>query len=530
MEDNYDWEIYEMFSDQLESQIALLEHEISLLEDSTTAKEALDELFRKFHTYKSSSAYLYLTPLNDLVSKAEIVLSAIREKKTPVSISVIDWLYKVKKQLQVYIEEMQDKKRDLSPIASNILQKIQITKEYIDLKKTLKTLSLLYMDRSKKRASKLLPFFQKYTKSVVHSTEEDAANTVYSLKEYDIVIINLEKENYQTIDFVQTNYPHLPIIVVFDKISSVTESRLVAKGITHSITNPLNAKVLYSELLSIVKAHHASSNVLLEHTKINKYVEALKPLPNTILEVIRICDDKESSIRDLIQTVKSDPTLSLSILKLANSPIYGSIHLKTIDQAVSKFGKSAIKALTLSNLANSLGDVDLEPYSMNEQQFSDVAMIRLSLMLKWYAKISIADLSLLSATAILGNIGQLLLAKELINSELNQNFRELYHVFDIKYAEESILNTTTSYVSAQILRHFKLQTEIVEIIEHSDSPLNAPKELQKLCVANYIVSSHIDLQGNIADNILPNSLSLMNQFNLKPEIFQKALAAIKESK
>jgi len=527
MNNEYDWEIYEMFTDQLQSQIIYIEDEIYLLKDQDRSQEALNDLFRKFHTYKSSSAFLRLTPLNELVSKTEIVLGSIREKKTPVQESIIDWLLKVKNQLSLYITEMEDNITDLSPIPSNLLNEIQITSEYIDLKKKLKTLSLIYMDANKKRASKLIPFFKKYTHSVVHSTEEDSLNSVYNLKPFDIVVLNLSTENYQTIDFIQSNYPNLPIIVVFDKISSLDQSKLAKKSITHSITNPLNAQVLYGELISIVKAYHTSSNILIQHKKIYQFLETLHPLPNTILKIIRICDDEESSIKELVKTVKSDPTLSLSILKIANSPIYGSIKLKTIDQAVSKFGKRAIKALTLSNLSHSLGSIDLTPYSMDEKQFSNVATMRLSLMLKWYAKISIADLSLLSSSAILGNIGQLLIAKELIDSEQTEHFKELSSVFNIKYVEESILNTTTSYVSAQILRHFKIQTEIVDIIEHTDNPLDAPLELQKLCVANHIVSLHIDLKGNISDEISQETLLLMNKFDLKPEVLQKALNSLK---
>jgi len=528
LRDTYDWEIHEMFTDQLSDHILLIEDEISLLKQQDTAQEALNELFRKFHTYKASSGYLKLTPLNELVAKAEIVLGSIREKKSPVSESVIEWLYEVKNQLIIYVEELQNKNNILSSYPSNLVNKIQITSEYVDLKKNLKTLSLLYMDKNKKRASKLLPFFKQYLGSVVHSTEVDNANTVYNLKPFQILIINLSKENYQVIDYVQANYPNLPMIVVFDKLSSVTLSKLVKKGITHSLANPLNAKNLYRELLSIVKAYYTSSNITLEHKKISQFVETLKPLSSTILETIRICDDKESSIRELIKTVKSDPNLSLSILKVANSPMYGSVELKTIDQAVSKFGKSAIKALTLSNLANSLGTINLEPYTMNEEKFSKVAMLRLSLMLKWYAKISIADLSLLSSSTILSNIGQLLISQELINSEQSEHFQELCKVFHIKYVEEAILNTTTSYISAQVLRYFKIQPELIEIIEHSDNPLNASSELQKLCVAQHIVSEHIDLKGNISNEISKNSLLLLNKFDLKPAVFQRALNSILE--
>ena len=52
-----------------------------LLEQKDLVEDSLNELFRFFHTYKATSAYLALTPLNDLVCKTETVLSSLREEK-----------------------------------------------------------------------------------------------------------------------------------------------------------------------------------------------------------------------------------------------------------------------------------------------------------------------------------------------------------------------------------------------------------------------------------------------------------------
>ena len=45
-----------MFRDQLESQLPLINTNILLLKEDKPNPDALNELFRYFHTYKSSSA------------------------------------------------------------------------------------------------------------------------------------------------------------------------------------------------------------------------------------------------------------------------------------------------------------------------------------------------------------------------------------------------------------------------------------------------------------------------------------------
>jgi len=528
MNESYDWEVYEMFRDQIESQIPILRENILLLEDKSSSKEALDMLFRAFHTYKSSSAYLYLTPLNELVSKTEIVLSSLREKKSVVEKSVTEWLLEVHAQILTYLEEMHENITDLSLLPKVLETRLQLTQAYINPKEKLKTLSILYMDKNRKRASKIVSFLEKYVKNISHSTEEDAQNSVYNLAPFDILIINQDIDNHQIIDFAQSNFPKLALIVIFDKINSVEEHKLIKKKITHSILNPLNAKSLYSELISIVKTYYSSVNIIVNHTKIDNFIQRLQPLSNTVFEISRICDDEESTIRELTGAVKIDPVLSANILKVANSPIYGSIGLKTIDQAVTKFGKRAIKALAMSDVYNSLGPVDLSPYGISEEVFTQVSMLRLSLMLKWYSKVSISDLSLLSSTAILSNIGQLLVSQELISSDQSAQFEELCKVFSITYSEEFLLNTSTTHVSSQILRYLKLPSDIVEVMEHSDNPFNSQPEITKLCVANHIVCTLITLQGDISKKVSPEIYALLDKFDLEHIPLEKALQSLND--
>lgn len=527
MEEEYDWDIYDVFKEQLDLQLAHIENHILSLEEDEHVADSLDELFRYFHTYKATSSYLSLTPLYDLVCKCETVLSSLRENRQAVQESVIEWLLQVKDQLIKYANEMETKETLLTPLPEHILNKVQVTSSYIKPKDKLKTLSLLYMDKKIDRAKKIVPFLKKHVQSVKYSSESDKDNTVLNMKPYDIIIMNLDMDNYQVIDFCRQNYPDLPIIAVFNKISAVCTKELLNKGISHSITNPLNAKAIERELLSIVKVFHSSTNIIIDHKKINSFIQTLQPLPNTIFQIMQICDEEEIPVKELIKVVKSDPVIAGNILKVANSPIYGSIELKTIDQAVTKFGKRAIKALAMSGVYKSLGTINLSSYEITEETFSEISMKRLSLMLKWYSKISIADLSILSSTALLSNIGQLLISKELVQTDQDQKFKELCSAFDIQYAEESLLNTTVSLISSQILRYWKLSSDIVDIIEHSDNPKDAPQELKKLCVANYIVNTLIDAKGKISKEIPDKLLPLMAEFNFNPAVLTKALDSIK---
>ncbi|QOY54670.1 HDOD domain-containing protein [Candidatus Sulfurimonas marisnigri] len=527
MSKEYEWDIYEEFKEQLEDKIPQIESAIKNLEDSQNIPYNVNNLFRIFHSFKANSDYLSLIPLKELSHKAETVLGCIREDNEVVSDSIIEWIFEIKDQLERWLEEMNDYKTDLQAIPLHLNKKIKISKSYVSVEDKLKTISLVYIDNNNKRAKKITPFLETLLKSVISFNSEYSKNMI---KDCDLIMINLDVDNYKHIKFIQNLYPNIPIIPIFNDVDSNTIEKLLKFNITHSISCKLNKEKLKRELRLIVKTFFNSKNILIDNKKINSFIKTLEPLPNTIFNIIKVCDDDEMSINDLIKVVKLDPIIAANIIKYANSPIYGVIELTTVDKAVTRLGKRTVKALAMNDIHKNLNTINLSSYDIDETVFSKVSMTRLSLILKWYSKVSIGDLSILSSTALLGNIGQLLISKELMDIGKDDEFKKLYNEFNIKFAEESLIQTTTTIISAQILNYWKLPNNIIDVITYSDNPLEAPKEIRKLAIANHIVYKLIDLRGNILDDIPNDILALMKDNDLDSELLYKSLNSVSKYK
>jgi len=523
---DYAWDIYEVFKEQIEDQLPEVEPYILALNRPDDVSENINNLFRLFHNYKATADYLSLKPLKSLSHKAETVLGCLRDENKIVENSIIEWLLQIKDQLDRWLEQMNNYELELQEAPSLLKIKFKISKSHQSVADTLKALSILYIDNDTKRADKIVAYLKQIAKNAKSSSSKDCSEKI---KDYGIIIINLDKFNYPIIEFILKNYPDLPIISVFNTINLSSRKKLLKLGANNTILNPLNSKKIQRELSLITKTYYSSRKILIDNKKIGEFIQTLKPLPNTIFKIVNVCDDENSAIIDLIKIVKTDPIITANILKSANSPLYGSTRLTTIDQAITRLGKRAIKALAMCGMFKNLNPLNLSAYEIDEDTFSKVSMSRLSLILKWYSKVSIADLSILTSTALLGNIGQLLISKELINIQQDDNFQKLYTEFDIRYAEESIMHITTTMLSAQILNHWKLSNDIVDIISFSDNPLEAPDEFKKLAVANHIVYSLIDIVGNVSDHIPKDVLVLMKKFDLDPLPLKKALDFILEN-
>ena len=65
-------------------------------------------------------------------------------------------------------------------------------------------------------------------------------------------------------------------------------------------------------------------------------IKSLPPLPKTVIDMQRVCNDPNSSINDLVKTVDHDPMIVANLLKAANSPLYSlRREINSVAQAVS---------------------------------------------------------------------------------------------------------------------------------------------------------------------------------------------------
>ncbi|MEA1916988.1 MAG: hypothetical protein U9N42_05595, partial [Campylobacterota bacterium] len=105
---NLDYEIFEMFSEQFEVNQGYFEPNVLALESDETYESSVNELFRMFHNYKATTAYLGISVIHEVVTKTENVLSALRVQSAPANDAVIEWLLEVKDQFDIWQEEMRD--------------------------------------------------------------------------------------------------------------------------------------------------------------------------------------------------------------------------------------------------------------------------------------------------------------------------------------------------------------------------------------------------------------------------------------
>ncbi len=231
-------------------------------------------------------------------------------------------------------------------------------------------------------------------------------------------------------------------------------------------------------------------------------IKSLPPLPKTVIEMQRICNDPDSSINDLIKTVEQDPMIVANLLKAANSPLYSfRREILNVSQAVSLFGMSMTRSIGIGNSVRKLLNVDMEPYGITSDRFAEISSMQAALVHEWYMKIDRLKADKLFLAAFLQETGKIIIASDVIQEDLAANFKSDIEVtIDIARVERSYIHETTATVTAEIFTHWNFDKEFVEMIKFSDTPNKAPDDVKEYSTALNIIKTIIPVNNPLGEH------------------------------
>jgi putative nucleotidyltransferase with HDIG domain len=77
-------------------------------------------------------------------------------------------------------------------------------------------------------------------------------------------------------------------------------------------------------------------------------IQGLPTLPTVVMELLAIARDPNASANDMEAGLQHDPSLTMKVMRMANSSFYGSGNNKTLNQAVVALGFPVIRSIILA--------------------------------------------------------------------------------------------------------------------------------------------------------------------------------------
>ena len=257
-----------------------------------------------------------------------------------------------------------------------------------------------------------------------------------------------------------------------------------------------------------------NSNILM-------HIKNLPPLPKSVLEVQKVINDPNSSIKDLVNIIKTDPLITANLLKAANSPLYGfTRQIKTVDVAVSLFGMSTVKGFVISFAIRNTLKFDLSAYGITQEQFHRVSTSRNALGFNWY-RLNRDKLDVISTDSFLIDIGAVVISLYLKSKGEAEKFKSRLTKENRYELEKEFVGLSTPEVTAEIFKHWNFSDELTRPILNINNPND---EYSRVLDVLRII---IDLLDPDNDENIQKGLKKAEEYKLDVESLKVAVDLVK---
>lgn len=101
-------------------------------------------------------------------------------------------------------------------------------------------------------------------------------------------------------------------------------------------------------------------------------VEKMPAFPSSVQRIIQLASEIDSSCKDMVEVIESDPVMTVRILKVINSPFYGLPQkINSVQRAVVHIGMNTVKNMALSVAAigvlnpNNKAEFDIRKFQLH---------------------------------------------------------------------------------------------------------------------------------------------------------------------
>lgn len=258
---------------------------------------------------------------------------------------------------------------------------------------------------------------------------------------------------------------------------------------------------------------------------LKEHIKRLPALPESAMQIEAIYKDPDATFKAMADVIEKDPLLMADILKAANSPLYGfSAQITSIAQIVSLFGMGTTRGFALASIIQNAFKIDLSPYSLTQEQFSESAKLKNALVTNWLLKRDPKKLGVLSAASFLADIGKVIISQALIQRDQGAEFKEkLAQASSSREIELEMFDTTFNEVSAFVFEHWHFDENLIDVIKHAFSPDSSLDETKEHAKILHVIMVAVGSTSKLEQDNIDSAKALCAEYGLDEDAFNKAV-------
>ena len=224
-------------------------------------------------------------------------------------------------------------------------------------------------------------------------------------------------------------------------------------------------------------------------------VSTLFSLPDLVISACAVMDSPTATAQDLIEIIEFDANLAATVLRLANSALYGGRgNIETLSRAVTFIGHDALRDLVLATAAvNTFRDIPSEFVDMNT--FWDNSATSAVLARLIASQLRMKERETMFLAGLLHGVGRLVfyVCRPTQYREVLHHAKE--NGMSLTGAEQLVFGFSHAELGAALLENWRLPEKLFVPVRHQLDPASAPFFEKEVAV--------VQLASDLAANLAP---------------------------
>lgn len=259
-------------------------------------------------------------------------------------------------------------------------------------------------------------------------------------------------------------------------------------------------------------------------------VESLPPLPRTIILIEEYRRKSEKEISELHDIISKDALIVTNLLKIANSAMFGfRSKVETPLRAISLLGINFTISVAISASSQKLLVTTLAPYGLTNDNFMNSSNIASVLASLWLGKIDETIKDEIILPALLIDIGKYIIADMILNEQKEKEFKSQIEegILSIEEVEKEFLGFSSSYVTAQIFKHWKLSPNLINSIEFVDDINNVSKEFERKAKILSVIKTVANIKEPLSEKSIKEGIIKAKEYGFDTKILAQTIENLK---
>ena len=259
-------------------------------------------------------------------------------------------------------------------------------------------------------------------------------------------------------------------------------------------------------------------------------VESIPPLPRTIILIEEYRRKSEKEISELHDIISKDALIVTNLLKIANSAMFGfRSKVETPIRAISLLGINFTISVAISASSQKLLVTTLAPYGLTNDNFMNSSNIASVLASLWLGKIDETIKDEIILPALLIDIGKYIIADMILNEQKEKEFKAKIEegILSIEEVEKEFLGFSSSYVTAQIFKHWKLSPNLINSIEFVDDINSVSKEFERKAKILSVIKTVANIKEPLSEKSIKEGIIKAKEYGFDTKILAQTIENLK---